>query len=95
MNDALDRPIRRRLDRSSTVDRDCLGRRVDSPVTVSVPERRSVRGWFRLQRRLYPPDPVINRRIPTVSAAVASTVPTIQRMSLVSRLAISVRTPAI
>ncbi len=43
----------------------------------------------------YPVDPARNRRMPTVSAAVASTVPTIQRMSLVSRLAISVRTPAI
>ena len=35
------------------------------------------------------------RRIATVSAPVASTVPTIQRMSRVSRLAISVRTSAI
>ena len=37
----------------------------------------------------------MRRRIPTVNVAVAMTVPTIQRMSLVSRLAISVRTPAI
>ena len=36
-----------------------------------------------------------NRRIPNVSPAVASTVPTIHRMSLVSRLAISVRTSLI
>ena len=36
---------------------------------------------------------VLKRRIATVSPPVASTVPTIQRMSRVSRLAISVRTP--
>ena len=41
-----------------------------------------------------PPQPK-SRRIPTVSAAVAKTVPTIQRTSRVSRLAISVRTSAI
>ena len=35
------------------------------------------------------------RRIPTVSVAVANTVPTIQRMSRVSKAAISVRTSAI
>ena len=34
------------------------------------------------------PDPARNRRIPTVSPTVVSTVPTIQRMSLVSRLEI-------
>ena len=39
--------------------------------------------------------PARNRRIPNVSPAVASTVPTIHRMSLVSRLAISVRTSLI
>ena len=53
------------------------------------PERRGRVGeWFRLWRHLYPPDPAINPRVPTVCAAVASTVPTIQRMSLASRLAV-------
>ena len=37
----------------------------------------------------------MRRRIPTVNVAVAMTVPTIQRMSLVSRFAISVRTSLI
>ena len=37
----------------------------------------------------------MRRRIPTVNVAVAMTVPTIQRMSLVSKCAISARTPAI
>ena len=36
----------------------------------------------------------MKRRIPTVNVAVAITVPTIHRMNLVSRFAISVRTPA-
>ena len=37
----------------------------------------------------------MKRRIPTVNVAVAITVPTIHRMSRVSRFAISVRTPAV
>ena len=45
----------------------------------------------RIQPGVYP----TRRRIPTVNVAVAMTVSTIQRMSLVSKCAISARTPAI